>query len=270
MTITETVYTTLAKYHELTTNGVYKHCADQPGINELKTVRNAFDRLKSQGKAISYCDDERGIFFWKAVKDDDDTADAASKPADMTYDIAEIETATTSNVVNHDAECRDKPRKQSRPYTPNKIAGAYSYRRALVITPESRNELLASKFRLYRICEERGTGFQKVVSAVELYGMPPVVFSPMENAFQITLYAPRKFSAMSQAERIEACYQHAVLQYFSSQTLTNTTLRTRFKVSERHRNQITNLIGDAVTAERIKRKDSTTGNKFAEYVPYWA
>jgi predicted HTH transcriptional regulator len=142
--------------------------------------------------------------------------------------------------------------------------------RLIGTTPESRNELLASKFRLYRICEERGTGFQKVVSAVELFGMPPVLFTPLENAFQVTLYAPRQFSDMPQAERIEACYQHAVLQYFSSQALTNTTLRTRFKVSERQRNQITNLIADAVEAGRIKRKDTTAGNKFAEYIPYWA
>lgn len=142
--------------------------------------------------------------------------------------------------------------------------------RLIGTTPESRNELLASKFRLYRICEERGTGFQKVVAAVELFGMPPVVFTPLDNAFQVTLYAPRKFADMSQEERIEACYQHAVLQYFSSQTLTNTTLRTRFKVSERQRNQITNLIGEAVEAGRIKRKDSTAGNKFSEYIPYWA
>jgi ATP-dependent DNA helicase RecG len=74
---------------------------------------------------------------------------------------------------------------------------------------------------------------------------------------------------MSASERIEACYQHATLQYVSSQTLTNTTLRERFKLHEKHRNQITNLIRDAVDANRIKRKDSGGGNKFAEYVPYW-
>lgn len=33
--------------------------------------------------------------------------------------------------------------------------------------------------------------------------------------------------------------------------------------------QITNLIADAVAANRIKRKDATSGHKFAEYVPYW-
>lgn len=142
--------------------------------------------------------------------------------------------------------------------------------RLIGTTPESRNEQLASSFRRYRICEERGTGFQKVVREIELFGLPPLVFTLQENAFRVTLYAPRKFSEMSQTERIEACYQHAVLQYLSSNTLTNSTLRERFKLHEKHRNQITNLIGDAVASGRIKRKDEGAGKKFAEYSPYWA
>lgn len=142
--------------------------------------------------------------------------------------------------------------------------------RLIGTTPESRNELLASSFRRYRICEERGTGFQKVVGAIELFGLPPLTFTLQENAFRVTLFAPRKFSHMSQAERIEACYQHAVLQYLSSSALTNTTVRERFKLHEKHRNQMTNLIGDAVAAGRIKRKDEGSGKKFAEYLPYWA
>ena len=142
--------------------------------------------------------------------------------------------------------------------------------RLIGTAPESRNETLASKFRHYRICEERGTGFQKVVGAVELFGLPPISFTPSENAFRVTLFAPRKFADMQQKERIEACYQHAVLQVISSRTLTNSTLRERFKLHEKQRNQVTNLIGEAVAAGRIKRKDEGSGNKFAEYVPYWA
>lgn len=142
--------------------------------------------------------------------------------------------------------------------------------RLIGTTPESRNEKLASSFRRYRICEERGTGFQKVVGAIELFGLPPLVFTLQENSFRVTLYAPRKFAEMSQTERVEACYQHAVLQYLSSNTLTNTSARERFKLHEKHRNQITNLIGDAVALGRIKRKDAGNGKKFAEYLPYWA
>lgn len=141
--------------------------------------------------------------------------------------------------------------------------------RLIGTTPESRNEKLASSFRRFRICEERGTGFQKVISAIELFGLPPLLLTPHENAFRVTIGAPRKFADMTTQERIEACYQHAVLQYLSSQTLTNTTLRERFKLHDKHRNQITNLISDAVDAGRIKRKDVGSGNKFAEYVPYW-
>lgn len=142
--------------------------------------------------------------------------------------------------------------------------------RLIGATPESRNEKLAFSFRRFRICEERGTGFQKVVKAIELFGMPPLQVTTHENAFSVTLSAPRKFTDMATPERIEACYQHAVLQYLSSQTLTNTTLRERFKLHDKQRNTITNLIADAVDAHRIKRKDGSVGNKFAEYIPYWA
>lgn len=142
--------------------------------------------------------------------------------------------------------------------------------RLIGATPESRNEKLAYGFRRFRICEERGTGFQKVVQAIELFGLPPLQITPHENAFSVTVSAPRKFADMATPERVEACYQHAVLQYLSSQTLTNTTLRERFKLHDKQRNTITNLIAEAVEAGRIKRKDGSVGNKFAEYIPYWA
>lgn len=143
--------------------------------------------------------------------------------------------------------------------------------RLIGTTPESRNEVLASAFRRYRICEERGTGFQKVVASIELFGLPPVVFTPMENAFKVTLYAPKKFDDMTQSERIEACYQHAVLQYLSSQAVTNTTARQRFKLHDKRRTVVSNLLTEAAEKGRIKRKDPDgTSTKFVEYVPYWA
>lgn len=143
--------------------------------------------------------------------------------------------------------------------------------RLIGTTPESRNEPLASAFRRYRICEERGSGFQKVVASVELFGLPPVVFTPFENAFKVTLYAPKKFADMSQNERIEACYQHAVLKFFSNSVMTNTSLRERLKIAEKQRAQVSRLIRDALDSERIKPKDPhSKSSKFAEYLPYWA
>ena len=143
--------------------------------------------------------------------------------------------------------------------------------RLIGATPESRNELLARAFRRYNICEERGTGFIKVVAATELYGLPPVKFEVGSNYFKVTLSAPRKFTEMSQEERIEACYQHAVLKYYSSSAMTNTSLRERLKMHEKQRTQVSKLISEAVESGRIKRKDpESNSSKFVEYIPYWA
>ncbi len=142
--------------------------------------------------------------------------------------------------------------------------------RLIGTTPESRNEGLASAFRRYRICEERGTGFQKVVASIELFGLPPVVFTPMENAFKVTLYVPKIFADMSQTERIEACYQHAVLKFLSNGVMTNTSLRERLKIAEKQRAQVSRLIRDALNGGRIKLKDPhSKSSKFTEYLPYW-
>lgn len=143
--------------------------------------------------------------------------------------------------------------------------------RLIGTTPESRNEILASAFRQYRICEERGTGFQKVITAAELFGLPPVTFSVLENAFKVTIFAPKKFSDMSQTERIEAAYQHAVLKYFTNSALTNTSLRLRLRLADKQRAQISRLIKEATDSGRIKPKDTESkSSKFSEYLPYWA
>lgn len=143
--------------------------------------------------------------------------------------------------------------------------------RLIGTTPESRNEVLASAFRRYRICEERGTGFQKVVASIELFGLPPVVFTPMENAFKVTLYAPKKFADMAQDERIEACYQHAVLKFFSNSVMTNTSLRERLQIPEKQRAQVSRLIREALNSGRIKLKNPhSSSSKFTEYLPYWS
>jgi ATP-dependent DNA helicase RecG len=42
--------------------------------------------------------------------------------------------------------------------------------------PRSRNEIMASLLRRFRICEERGSGIDKVVSEVELFQLPAPLF----------------------------------------------------------------------------------------------
>lgn len=137
--------------------------------------------------------------------------------------------------------------------------------------PESRNEQLARAFRRYKICEERGSGLLKAGLEVELYGLPPIEFVAGPNHFKVTLHAPRTFAKMSAHERLEACYQHAVLKYYSDSALTNTSLRQRLKMPEKQRSMVSVLIQEAVDNKLIKPADpANKSKKFAEYVPFWA
>ena len=142
--------------------------------------------------------------------------------------------------------------------------------RLIRTTPESRNEVLAQAFRRYGICEERGSGFEKTVINIELFGLPPLKFEETENSFKTILYAPRSFGDMTTDERMEAAYQHSVIKYYSSEGMTNTSLRIRFKMHDRQAPQISKLIRDCIDGGLIKPKDPTSDSKkFTVYWPYW-
>ena len=153
---------------------------------------------------------------------------------------------------------------------PGKLLPSKKIERLIGTNPESRNELLASSFRRFKICEERGSGFTKTIAAIELFGLPPLKFEEMESAFRVTMYAPKSFAQLSEQERIEACYQHSIIKYLSSGSMNNASLRERFKMSERQRPQVSLVIKNAIEAGKIKQKDpENTSTKYVEYIPYW-
>ena len=137
--------------------------------------------------------------------------------------------------------------------------------------PESRNEQLARAFRRFRICEEQGSGLLKAGIDVELYGLPPIKFEAGSNYFKVTLLSPRTFAQMTPGERLDACYQHAVLKHLSGSVMTNKSLRERLKMPEKQRSMVSALIQEAIDQKLIKQADpENKSRKFSEYVPVWA
>lgn len=55
--------------------------------------------------------------------------------------------------------------------TPGTLLPGKKPDRPIGTLPKSRNEKLASSFRRYRIGEERATGFQKIVTTIEVFGL---------------------------------------------------------------------------------------------------
>lgn len=136
--------------------------------------------------------------------------------------------------------------------------------------PRSRNEEFAAFMRRINICEERGSGIDKVIAAVEVYQLPPPDFRVSGDNTITVLYAYRKLSDMDQFERIRACYQHACLCYVSSERMTNTSLRKRFAIEARNYPMASRIISDAIKAELIRIYDPDGAKSQASYVPFWA
>lgn len=136
--------------------------------------------------------------------------------------------------------------------------------------PTSRNESLASLMRRFRVCEERGSGIDKVVAQVELYQLPPPLFEVPPGSTRVVLFAPRPLSEMDRDERIRACYWHSCLKYVQREAVTNTTIRERFGIEEQNRAVASRLLRDAVEAGVIVPRDPSAAPKHMQYLPWWA
>jgi len=137
--------------------------------------------------------------------------------------------------------------------------------------PRSRNEKMAACMRRFHICEERGTGIDKVVNAAEHSHLPAPEFVVTQNHFKAVLFAGRQLSAMPKEDKIRACYQHACLCHVNQADMTNGSLRSRFAIAEQNYPMVTRIINDTLAAKLIKLRDpASKSKKFARYVPFWA
>lgn len=140
--------------------------------------------------------------------------------------------------------------------------------RMIDLPPRSRNESLASLMRRMGLCEEQGSGLDKVIAQVELFQLPPPLFREADDSMQVVLYGPRRFAEMTPDERVRACYQHAVLRFLSGDRMKNATLCERFGIESRNASQASVVIRKTQEAGLIKVADPD--HPRAGYVPMWA
>ena len=136
--------------------------------------------------------------------------------------------------------------------------------------PKSRNETLASIMRRLNICEERGTGIDKVVLEVELNQLPAPLFEAPGDFTRATLFARKNLSDMDRAERVRACYMHACLRYVERQPMTNSSIRKRFGIPTKRADRASKILREAVEAGVIAVRNPEIGRRHREYLPSWA
>lgn len=136
--------------------------------------------------------------------------------------------------------------------------------------PRSRNEALASFLRRLGVCEERGSGVDKVVAETERHQLPAPLFENPEGFTRAVLFTHKALREMDRTERSRACYLHASLRYVERGVMTNSSLRVRFGIQEQNSAFASRIIREAMEDGLVKRSDEGQGRKQANYIPFWA
>jgi predicted HTH transcriptional regulator len=137
--------------------------------------------------------------------------------------------------------------------------------------PQSRNEKLAHFMRRLNICEERGSGIDKVIFECEYYQLPAPKFIEGENYTRINLYAYKKLGQMDKEDKFRACYLHSCIKYVQGEAMTNQSLRQRFGIAEHNYSIASRIISESIKSGLVKDYDSESNSKkHAKYLPFWA
>jgi ATP-dependent DNA helicase RecG len=136
---------------------------------------------------------------------------------------------------------------------------------------QSRNEQVADLMRRLGICEEKGSGVDKVIQAAEAFQLPAPDFRVGEKRTSVVLFGHKDFEEMDRSDRIRATYQHCCLRYVMNEKMTNQSLRERFRLSEKKTESVSRAIRDTLDAGKIKLADpEQTSLRYRNYVPFWA
>nr|WP_221382087.1 hypothetical protein [Actinoplanes polyasparticus] len=120
------------------------------------------------------------------------------------------------------------------------------------------------------LCEERGSGWDKVAFEIDFNQLPAPLVEVTQEHTRITLYSHRDLRHMDRADRVRAVYLHACLRYVSAQKMTNASIRERFGIASHNSAKASRLIKEAVDEHLIALRDPRAPVKLREYVPWWA
>ena len=147
-----------------------------------------------------------------------------------------------------------------------------------LITPErfideyqSRNDILADLMRRLGICEEKGSGIDKVIFYNEMYQLPAPDILIQEKHTKVIMYSYKTLNQMYKKDKIRACYQHCCLKYVSNDKMTNQSLGERFKIESKNAAIASRIIKKALKGNVIKEDDpESNSRKYKKYIPFWA
>ena len=137
--------------------------------------------------------------------------------------------------------------------------------------PLSRNESMAGFMHRCGICEERGSGYDKIIAATRAETLVAPKIENQNNQFtKVTMYSKIPFDMTSKEDRTRTCYMLACLMYVTSEAITNSDVRIAFGLDENEKVKAARVIRDTLELKLIKPVDQTTAPRYMKYIPFWA
>ena len=135
--------------------------------------------------------------------------------------------------------------------------------------PPTRNTHLGEALRLAHFVEQRGSGWDKIVSSLEAEHFPPALIRA-NGSTTVSLSAYRPFALMTMEEKTQAVYQHACLRFLENHPVNNSSIRQRFGLKNSQAAQATRLLAATVEEGLIHAYDPNAGPRSLRYVPFWS
>ena len=238
------------------------------GNNRLDMLK---DNVMGSGYAIGF---ENLIKFIEALIPTQEVISGALREKKTAYPILAIREAVANALIHQDFSIIGTAPVveifNNRIEITNSGTPLIDIKRIVDNPPKSRNEKLAELMRRLRICEELGTGWDKIVISCEMLQLPAPKIELYEDSTRVTLYSEMAFSSISIEDKLWACYLHACVKHVQGEQLTNSSLRERFGVKESSSGSISRLIKEAVELKLIRPLDPTTAPRYMKYIPAWA
>lgn len=111
--------------------------------------------------------------------------------------------------------------------------------------PVSRNENIAGFMHKCGICEERGSGYDKIIEATGKNELLAPRIENQNNQFtKAVLFAKIPFNMTTKEDRIRTCYMQACLAYVNYEAINNTDIRNLFGLSIKESYKASRIIKD--------------------------
>ena len=137
--------------------------------------------------------------------------------------------------------------------------------------PISRNENIAGFMHKCGICEERGSGYDKIVTATSANNMPAPRVENQSNQFtKVIVMVKTPFDLMPKMDKIRTCYMQACLAYVRYSAVTNADIRILFGLSDTEMSKASRIIKETIGEGLIKPLDANTAPRYMKYIPFWA